>query len=266
MNSKNKFIIYTTGISSWGSNDIIDAWIDYRRNNILKCINERFTEIYIYHYDPLLNYYNLELSDTKENIIKNINSKLELPKNGKIKEEIFINESFNYLIHINFDILIDFAHIFGYKYNDIDKNYLFYNNYYNENKSSTEKIKNIKCIYISYPNNNSILENITFFKIDDNYNIITYSEKLLELGYNYKYSPIDIIETIFNNIKNNIYLLWRKKYLIIGNYFDLWFNKNKLIILNQICENIYNNNKENLENFENYNIIIPNLNITKDIL
>lgn len=268
INNKNKFIIYTTGISSWGSHDIINAWINYRRDNILKCIDERFTDIYIYHYDPLLKMYELELLDTKENIIKNINNKLELPKNQKIKEEIFINESFNYEIHVNFNnlyIIVDFAHIFGYKYNDIDKHYLYYNNYYNENKSLKEKIKNIKSIYISYPFDNNILENIIFFKIDKDYNIITYSEILLELGYHYKYSPIDIIENILNNIKNKIYILWREKYVIIGNYFDMWFNKNKLIILNKICENLYNN-KENLENFENYNIIIPNLNIPKDIL
>ena len=234
MNCKNRFNIYTTGISSWGSHDIINTWVEYRRNNILKCIDERFTDIYIYHYDPLLKYYDLKLSDTQDNIIKYINSKLELLKNHRIKEEIFINKSFDYLINFEYlYIIIDFAHLFSYKYNEVDKHYLLYNNYYNENKSTTEKIKNIKSIYIPYPSINyidSISENIIFFKIDENYNVITYSEKLLELGYNYQYSPTDIIEKIFNNIKNKIYLLWRKKYLLIGNYFDTWFNKQKIII------------------------------------
>ena len=117
MNCKNKFIIYTTGISSWGSHDIINAWVNYRRDNILKCIDKRFTDIYIYHYDPLLKYYDLNLSDTKDNIIKYINNKLALPKNDRIKEEIFINKSFDYLIIFKYlYIIIDSAHLFKYRY------------------------------------------------------------------------------------------------------------------------------------------------------
>lgn len=266
MNYQNKFIIYTTGISSWGSHDIIDTWVEYRCNNILKCIDERFSDIYIYHYDPILEFGGIELPDTRNNIIQYINEKLNLLKDNRIKEELFIVESFNYLMEFKYPyIIIDSAHLFSNKYNNIDGHYLLYNNYYNENKSTTEKIKNIKSIYIPYPSRHydNIWEKLIYFKIDDNFNIITYSEKLLELGYTYQYTPTDIIQQIFNNIKNKIYSLWRLKYIRVGNFFDIWFNQIKLRILTQICINIFNDSI-NLENYENYNIIIPNLDIFED--
>ena len=270
MNQQNKFVIYTTGISSWGSHDIIDNWIEIRRDNILKCIDDRFSDIYIYHYDPLLEIGGMDLPDTKYNIEKYINYKLNFPKNSKIKKELFIIEPFNYLMEFEYPyIIIDSAHLFSYKYNNIDGHYLIYNNYYNENKLNIEKIKNIKSIYISYPSkNDNLCEHIIYFKIDDNYNIITFSEKLLELGYTYQYTPCDIINKIFNNIKNNIYILWRIKYIRVGCNFDIWFNKIKPLILNQLCINIFDNsiNKEKIENYENYNIIIPNLDILEDYI
>lgn len=276
MNYQNKFVIYTTGLSSWGSKDIIDVWFKGgRRDNILSSINERFTNIYIYHYDPLLKSEGMELADTKDNIIKYINDNLSIPKNSRIKEELFIIEPFNYLININFDnpyIIIDSAHLFNYNYNSVDKHYLLYNNYYDENKSTTEKIKNVKSIYIPYPlkkgNPDNIWEEITYFKIDENNNVITFSEKLLERGYTYTFNPTDILEQIFNKIKKSIYVLWRVKYIRVGQYFDTWFHEIKPNILKQLCANIFNDsiNKENFEKYENYNIIFPDLSITEDIV
>ena len=267
MPGQSKFVIYTTGISSWGSHDIIDRWIESRRDNILRCIDDRFKEIHIYHYDPILTLDGMILPDTKENIAKYINYKLSLPKNSKIKEELFFVEPFDFVSSFEYPyIIIDSAHLFSYKYNKIDGHYLTYNNYYNENKL-IDKIYNVKSLYIPYPSNeNKTWENIICFKIDENYNVITYSEKLLEYNYTYQYSPTDIIENIFKIIQNNIYSLWRLKYIRVGQNFDKWFYNVKPIIINKISENIFNNfiDKENLENYKNYNIIIPTLDIVED--
>lgn len=266
MNFQNKFVIYTTGIASWGSHDIIDRWIECRRDNILKCIDDRFNEIYIYHYDPLLSIGDLKLPDTKDNIIKYINNKLNHPKNSIIKEELFFCDYFDYETLFEYPyIILDFAHLFNYGYNKVDGHYLIYNNYYNENKT-LEKIYNVKSLYIPYPSENILYEYIIYFKIDENYNVITYSEKLLEYDYKYEYSPTDIIKNIFNKIQNDIYSLWRLKYIRVGIHFDRWFFNIKPIIINKISKNIYNNfiDKENLENYKNYNIEIPILDILED--
>jgi hypothetical protein len=268
MNFQNRFVIYTTGISSWGSHDIIDRWIECRRNNILKCIDDRFDEIYIYHYDPLITLGDFTLPDTKENIIKYINNRLNHPKNSKIKEELFFCEAFDYLALFEYPyIILDFAHLFNYRYNKKDGHYLIYNNYYNENKS-LEKIFNVKSLYIPYPSEDRFIESIIYFKIDENYNVITYSEKLLEYEYKYEYSPTDIIKNILKKIQNEIYSLWRLKYIRVGIHFDRWFINIKENIINKISTNIFNNftSKEDLENYKNYNIEIPILDISEDYI
>lgn len=73
-----------------------------------------------------------------------------------------------------------------------------------------------------------------------NYNIITYIEQLLERRYTYSYYPQQMIEDIFNKIKNSIYPEWRTKYKRVGNKFDEWLNSNKLDIYKKIFENIFN--------------------------
>jgi regulator of sigma D len=261
---RNRFVIYTTGISSWGSHDIIDRWVESRRDNLLRCIDDRFDEIYIYHYDPILTLDGTELPDTKENIAKYINHKLNLPKNSKIKEELYFIEPFNYLDSFEYPyIIIDSAHLFSYKYNKIDGHYLVYNNYYNENLP-LEKIYNVKSLYIPYPSiNNTTCENIMYFKIDENYNVITYCDKLLEYDYKYQYSPTDIIDNIFKLIQNKIYILWRLRYVRVGQHFDRWFYNIKPIIYKKISTNIFIN-RENLENYENYDIEIPYLDLLED--
>lgn len=186
------FYIYTTGIGDWTNTNVINIWKKCRFRHIMSLIPYKFKMIIIEHYDPFIDPDNEKYSNDKTKaILEKIDEVLKEQdletSNKEIKtEQSFIRNFFNYE---NIDksrpyIILDFANIFNYNYNYITKEY------YIRFLENPEKIENLNCVYIPYPdldldsdsnNCNNIKENIKYFEYNSKNNTIkTYIELFLK--------------------------------------------------------------------------------------
>jgi hypothetical protein len=194
------FYIYTTGIASWTQKNLINIWEECRYNNIIRQIPDKFKNIVIKHYDPIIEV------DNKENIkniiiyIKEVLNKQDTDsKTDKKTSQIFIKEFFDYT-KINTTqhyIILDFALLFNYCYDNTG--------YYIMSSDKTI-IKNLNCINIPYPTDcNSFWEKMKYFNYDNN-KFTSYIELFFKVLFN---------NTKYTNIMNTTQLYKINKDIII---------------------------------------------------
>ena len=249
-------------------------WFDIEKDiNILpNDLQKLFKDIHNKNIINLINYNKINISNTNENIINNINSK---------NNDININENFEYLnnnnINENFDLLNN-------NINNINNNNI--NNINNNNIINVNKINNNQIDYNIIGNQNSnndyispnlimqynqmkmnqnlLLNNINnnlnninnnFNNNNQNLNLINYLSNLNELSNNMA-MPSSINIPVFLNNQNNVDINNIKDVNNINNY---QLNQNK----NNIKQYI-NNNNQNIEEKNygrytcKYRILIPN--------
>jgi len=253
-NDNNKtFYIYTTGIADWnGSFDgsmILEIWKNCRYKNIINQIPEQFNNIIIEHYDPLIDPTTKKKYTDTQQIEEQINEVINKQDSeaqkilNKQTKQTFIK---NFLNFANIEkitknkhyIILDFAHILNYFYND-DNIY-----YIREEKESLKEKKEVEeekkddkysnkyynkryyfnCIHIQYPSIANYYEDIKYFNYDiKSKKITSYIELFLR-------TLLDI-----NNVKVLEQLFIFDKYDEKNEIID--FNTIKIIDFNTILDN-----------------------------
>jgi len=209
------FYIYTTGIANWGYNEVIDIWEQCRYKNIINQIKSyNFNHIIIEHCDPLIDAYGKNLStDEVYNIKTKIKTIINKQDNTsqqifKIKtEQTFKQEYLDFDSFQNIEkhyIILDFAHVIYYYYNDTNSKYFMNNHITKQNL-----VNNLNCIYINFPSQNkcdNYWEKINYFTYNkDSKKITSYIElflKALSKNKNYLINTLKINSYIINNIIN----------------------------------------------------------------
>jgi hypothetical protein len=210
------FYIYTTGIANWAGREIIDIWKECRYKNIINQIKGyNFNHIIIEHYDPILdddgNKYDFEkekeITEYIQNIIKTQDDTSQEIVGIKTKQT-FKQEYLDYNSFLNSNkqhyIILDFAHVIYYYYNDTNSKYFMNNHITKQNL-----VNNLNCIHINFPSQNkcdNYWEKIKYFKYDkDSKKITSYIELFLEAlskNKDYLINTLDINSYIINNIIN----------------------------------------------------------------
>jgi hypothetical protein len=218
------FYIYTTGIAEWGNLEgILKTWNEILCKQICDLIPVHFANINIIHSD-ILNHIE---PDKKDVMVNNILESIQLYNN--IDPRI-INSSFQ-TEPLDFEsiskqqnpyIIIDMAHIFGYK-QDIEAldgiTKAFIAGYYGEQRTEPMSLNVVYPGYLGQGEQKVTLINTSFFRIDSTNTITTYINKLqndarfiLNLDMTNEYDPYEKFVELFKKIRTSIYNELRTKF------------------------------------------------------
>ncbi len=263
----NTFTIYTTGIFDWGKTNLFRPW-QIIKEKIIHSLPEKFTNINIKHYDPLIDIHGnkinldplirtqlLNIDDNNCEIIEShlpLDDESHLPLDDEshlpLDDESHLpldDESHSFFNEQDSYIIIDFAHIFEYTV-ELHKVKLF----------DSHKEFSLNAIYLGYLgelqpkeycldiSNLSLLDNLPFIIRFDNGELITYIDYLIINHHDFnKSNPQDYFYDILIEFRRNIFNDYRDKNSTIPNYannFDLLFNRYCRHIYKLIFEFIYN--------------------------
>ena len=269
----NTFYIYTTGLANWNdyNDDIINIWKQCRYDNIIKQIPNNFNNIKIDHYDPIE-----VIDESKRNIEEQIDSINQIlieqdrqSETNKKTKQTFYKQEFD---HTKIDktkpyIVLDFASIYCYNYNNITKK--MYITLENDQQNEFD----INCIHIPYPttdediefpkNNwcDNYYENIKYFTYDPiNNKITTFIElffKILDENYIRMYQNIYITDFI-NKLYNQQVLQYVKSMAEqVNDENDKWLKNNiKKDLFMEFFQKLFNRHIDikNIKSIVNYRI------------
>lgn len=277
--SDNTFYIYTTGIGNWNTYEVINIWEKCRFKHIMDLIPKKFKNIVIKHYDPILNAdtnEKYELNETKTTVdkINTVLTRQDLETSNKeIKtEQTFTQDYFDYKIIDTKKpyIILDFANIFKYNYNYTTKEY------YISFLENQDKIKNLNCVYIPFPDSNdcnNIKQSLKYFEYNSEDNTIkTYIELFFKIltpeNYDYnknnevKFTHYAFIGDILNNhlykkINDHITTKYNTGSSNRGKLMDYIEENYKDQIFREFYEKLFEENisSEQLFNINNYQIV-----------
>jgi broad specificity phosphatase PhoE len=184
----NTFYVYTTGLADL---DVRENWDKNMRNTVLSMIasNKNIKNIVIEHYDKHgpSETQRQKFKDELENIVNNDVKYQPKPNDLTITSET-IPEYLNFEVIEKYKkkyqhIVIDCAHVLDY----LESGKTKINGGYGETNTGKE-FEHIKSIYLWY-GNTSLIGNSHLFEFDEDRNVITFIDKMFDLGYNnYKHS------------------------------------------------------------------------------
>ena len=203
------FYIYTTGIADWNKPEkIIDKWIRYVCDNVLKQIPVRFNEIHIIHSDILDTPVGQKHSDAvRRNIIDTLNRILcqQDMQKPRVRSSIFTDNALDFSSLRAPHIVIDMAHLF--EYTEIGKATLagipyeihaIFVGYYGEDVM--QQIKRDNPMYSL-----KIASTMQLFRVLDDDTIETYIDRLIKLKYKFdKHTPSDFFYELLKSYRKNI--------------------------------------------------------------
>tara|TARA_B100001248_G_C27304460_1_gene418733 strand:- start:34 stop:948 length:915 start_codon:yes stop_codon:yes gene_type:complete len=215
--SNNTYNIFTTGIVNWSVFDddeqnLINFWNNELKNIIISKIPDNFTEIIIYHYDPILTTFEgnliqlpegLQRNEIKDYVYKN------LILNDKVTDRVNDSEFINTELDIDTVqeigqpyIVLDFAHIF--RYIQIP-NYVTYSNYYGKRlKQDPLQLNVLRTGFIGNGFGRDFSKANTF-RINPDGSLYTYIDKMIDLRIDYNIDePQKYFEEIVVEINNLI--------------------------------------------------------------
>ncbi len=231
------FYVYTTGIGytsgdilpndRTGIPELINLWNERFRARILELLPQYVNQIYFAHHDILIN----ELDDTfpsdsqKRRMVERFNELLQMPdmtSDDRVVSSIFTSKplDFNQVQSTN-SLVIDFAHIFRYDLNTVKRVYVGPTRY------------NISSIYLGFLgenfNSNGFrtwnLIDIPMFNVQPDYQIETYIDKFIRLGYNFNVeNPQDFFANKITQFKRQMEPIWRASHQGSIAGFDDIFN------------------------------------------
>lgn len=223
----NVFIIFTTGLAD---SRLRNFWLRYNLHlHLLSLIPPSFNKIKFIHFDP-----DIKFSDSQEPGI-NDSDILKINMQASDSERIFESSFYKHFFpfkSINFSdlnhLVLDFAHLF--KYEPHRFGIVKTSGHYQEQDKGGMPIIGMKSVYIFYDNIFTIyLSN--FFKFNDRRQLITYIERMLELGFklNNPSYPIDNINSIINLfIRKELYHKYKMN-MPMYDFDRLFTNNNELI-------------------------------------
>jgi hypothetical protein len=201
-----QFNIFTTGIVNWANfyqedQNLIQIWNKELKKFIFSKISPNFTEINIYHYDPIYDAgtrSRLAISKIKESI-EYVNSNL-IP-NDFGTERVNLSEFFDRPLDIariqalrNPYIILDFAHVFDYI--PLKNHVVIGNNYSEDSDQRPLKLNVLRTGYIGN-GFGRLFSTTNTFTINPDGSLYTYIDKMIDLGIEYDYkNPEYYFETI----------------------------------------------------------------------
>jgi hypothetical protein len=219
--NSNRFIIFTTGIAD---DRLRNFWLSNNLHlHILSLIPTSFTEVKFIHFDPDIRFdQSPEMGINESDIIK-IN--MQVSDSERIIESSFYKDFFPYT-NIDFTrlnhLVIDFAHLF--KYEPHAGGIVKTSGHYREQNPGGDPIIGMKSIYIFY---DGIFKLYTtnFFIFNERSELVTYIERMMELGFIFKNPsyPIDSVSDIINSFIINELFKESKKHGISMHDFDRIF-------------------------------------------
>jgi hypothetical protein len=215
------FYIYTTGIADWNKPEkIIDKWILYVCDNVLKQIPVRFNEIHIIHSDTLETLpdersYSVE---ERRNITQSINRNL-CPQDmlkPRVRSSVFTDKALDFSSLRTPHIVIDMAHLFNYT--EIGKATLagrsykihaIYVGYFGED--AIQRIKHANPMYSL-----KIASTMQLFRVLDDDTVETYIDRLIKLKYKFNpYVPSDFFYEFLTSCRKNIINMIRPEFRLV---------------------------------------------------
>ena len=212
--SNNTYNIFTTGIVNWfvfhdDEQNLINFWNNELKNIIISKIPSNFTEVKIYHYDPIFEIGNKKIPEGR--------------KRDEIKYYVYENlipEDFaiDRVSHSEFNdkeldidriqkknqpyIVLDFAHIFSYIR---ERNHVTYANYYGEGLNQDRLQLNVlRTGFIGNGFGRDFSKANTFI-INPDGSSYTYIDKMIDLGIDYNINePQKYFEEIVKEVDNLI--------------------------------------------------------------
>ena len=219
--SNNTYNIFTTGIVNWfvfndPEQNLIEFWNQEFKDFIISKIPSDFTEIKIYHYDPILTILEgnlIKLSEgSQRNEIKDYVYVNLIPKDfatDRVNHSEFNDTrlDINRIQTINQPyIVLDFAHIFSYIQ---IPNYVTYANYYGEGLNQDPLQLNVLRTGFIGNGFGRNFSKANTFRINQDGSLYTYINKMIDLEIDYninepqKYFE-EIVEEVNNLIIDNI--------------------------------------------------------------
>lgn len=215
--TNNTYNIFTTGIVNWfGFDDdeqnLINFWNNELKNIIISKIPSNFTEIKIYHYDPILTIFEGNLIQLPEgsqrNEIKDYVDK-NLILNDKATDRVNHSEFIDTRLDIDTVqeigqpyIVLDFAHIF--RYIQIP-NYVTYANYYREGLNQEPLSLNVLRTGFIGNGFGRDFSKANTFRINPDGSLYTYIDKMIDLEIDYNIDePQKYFEEIVKDVNNLI--------------------------------------------------------------
>jgi hypothetical protein len=221
------FYIYTTGMANFGRIETIaDKWNKHVLENILQQIPPIYTEIKMFHYDPLLGIYD---ADERKKQAQNFNDFLNKPlkyiylKYKKMFSINFIPDKLDIAQIESPHIIIDCAHVFRY---DKMVGHVSIGDHYNDRNVNLIKLN---AIYLGYFGGDTDADNMfellarspKLFTVNETRIVTTFIDKMIENKYAYNEDyPNDIIMDIINKVKMHAFAQIRKMYGKVNDYAD----------------------------------------------
>ncbi len=216
------FYVYTTGIAytvgdsvpnnKTGDPELVNFWVQRFRARILELLPEYVDQIHFIHHDILLNEvdYTLPTDAQKQVITQRFNDLLQMSdmtSDDRVRSSVFTSEPLNFAeVESRPSLVIDFAHIFSYAEHDVKTVYADSHRY------------SISSIYLGFLGENYLndgfrtwnLLNIPMFSVQPNYEVETYIDKFVRLGYAFNNrNPQDFFNNKITEFRSQMELRWR---------------------------------------------------------